>query len=73
MPITPRAAVLRRAALASVLAAAALSLTACRDDGTGVRPIPDPTGPPASATFPYTPAPPSPKPSTAPPTGSPRP
>ncbi|MEU6120057.1 hypothetical protein ABZ840_36640 [Streptomyces sp. NPDC047117] len=38
-----------RAVLASVLAAAALSLTACRGDGTGVRPIPESSTPSSSA------------------------
>ncbi|MGI5470570.1 hypothetical protein [Streptomyces sp. CA-132043] len=46
----PRAGVrARRAVLASVLAAAAMSLTACRGDGTGVRPIPESSAPSSSA------------------------
>ncbi|WP_199896501.1 hypothetical protein [Streptomyces niger] len=57
----------RRTALASVLAVAALTLAACRDDGTGIRPAPaysGPSNPSGSAESPHTsssrtPAPPS--------------
>lgn len=48
MPITAlRTAVRRgrRAALATVIAAAALSVAACQDDGTGVEPIPESQSP----------------------------
>ncbi|WP_196943329.1 hypothetical protein [Streptomyces sclerotialus] len=73
MPITARAAVPRRAVLASVLAAAAVSLTACRDDGTGVRPIPDSSSPPDYAPSPHASTPPTPRPPTPPPAELPHP
>ncbi|MEU7489411.1 hypothetical protein [Streptomyces sp. NPDC042319] len=57
-----------RAVLASVLAAAALSLTACRGDGTGVRPIPESSTPSSSAR----PSPTSAAPTSARPTPDPR-
>ncbi|MFI9030636.1 hypothetical protein [Streptomyces sp. NPDC053560] len=68
----PRAGVrVHRAVLASVLAAAALSLTACRGDGTGVRPIPDSSAPSTSARPSSTSATPTPaRPTSATPTSA---